>query len=542
MRVFIILLFMIVLSQALFAARTGDPKISRGGTFYSNIGSAPPSLNPLSSTDGYASEVQSYVMEELASRNIETFQWEPALAKSWIIAKNGMSFVFTLKEGIKWHDGKPLSVKDVKFSFDAIMHPKNKYRTAHLMPYYENIKEVKILDKRTVRFMVKKKYFNNFAVVASMTVVPQHIYENPTEAQRKKLSKTLVGTGPYVLKKYQRGRSIILNGNPHWWGLADKKNKIKHNFGKITIKFVKDETVSMQMLERKDIDFMGFTAEQYVKKAKGKHWGKDVFKFQVANKAPKGYSFIGWNLRNVLFQNKNVRKALYHLINRKLMIKKFEYDFSVPATGPQHVSSIYANPRVKAVEYNPQKALALLRKEGWKDSNKDRILDKIIDGRRVNFKFTILEPRKEFEKYLTIFKEDASKVGVDVNIKTIEWSSFLKLLHERKFEAVRLAWGGGGVDWDPKQIWHSHSAKSGSNFIGYKNPKVDRLIDQARIIMDRKKRVKILHKVYKMIADDHPYVFFFNRKYSFYGHTNRVKKKKDTYTYGIGTYYWWLQK
>ena len=542
MHIFIFLLSAILLSSPLFAAKSDSMKVSRGGTFYFNIGSAPPSLNPLSSTDGYATRVQSYVMEELAVRNIETLKWEPALAKSWTIAKDGMSFVFKLKENIKWHDGRPLSVEDVKFSFDAIMHPKNKYRTAHLMPYYENIKEVKILDKKTIRFVVKRKYFNNFAVVASMTIVPKHIYENPTKAQKKKLSKTLVGTGPYILKRYKRGRNIILNANPHWWGIKDNKNKDKHNFSKITIKFVKDETVSLQMLEKQDIDFMGLSTEQYVKKAQGKRWGKNVFKYKVANKAPKGYSFIGWNLRNVLFSNKNVRKALYHLINRDLMIKKFEYDFSIPATGPLDTSSIYSNSKVRAVEFNPKKALAILRKEGWKDSNKDRILDKVINGKRVDFKFTILEPRKEFEKYLTIFKEDASKVGVNVSIKTVEWSSFLKLLHERKFEAVRLAWGGGGVDWDPKQIWHSNSAKSGSNFIGYKNSQVDKLIDKARITMDRKKRIKILHKVYKMIAEDYPYVFFFNRKYSFYGHTGRVKKKKDTYTYGIGMYYWWLHK
>ena len=541
MRVFVVLLFMIVLSQTLFAAQPDDSKVSRGGTFYFNLGTAPPSLNPLSSTDGYARKVQSYVMEGLAFRNIESLEWEPALAESWIVEKDGMFFDFKLKEGIKWHDGRPLSVEDVKFSFDAIMHPKNKYRTAHLMPYYENIREVKILDKRTVRFVVKRKYFNNFGVAASLRIIPKHIYENPTEAQRKKLGKTLMGTGPYVLKKYNRGRNIILAANANWWGLKDKANKMKHNFSKITIKFVKDETVSLQMLERKDIDFMSFTTEQYVKKAKGKHWGKNVFKFQVSNKAPKGYSFIGWNLRNVLFKNKNVRKALYHLINRKLMIKKFEHDLSVSATGPYDISSIYSNPHVKAVEFNPRKALAILRKEGWKDSNKDRILDKIIDGKRVDFKFTILEPRKEFEKFLTIFKEDASKVGVNVNIKTVEWSTFLKLLHERKFEAVRLAWRST-IDWDPKQIWHSSSAKSGSNFIGYKNPQVDKLIDQARITMERRERIKILHKVYSMIAQDYPYVFFFNRKYSFYGHTDRIKKKKDTYAYDIGTYYWWLQK
>ena len=133
------------------------------------------------------------------------------------------------------------------------------------------------------------------------------------------------------------------------------------------------------------------------------------------------------------------------------------------------------------------------------------ILDKVIDGKKTKLSITILEPNKEFVKYLTMYKEDAKKAGVEINVKLIEWNAFLKLLDERKFQAVRLGWGAGSVDWDPKQIWHSESQKGGSNFIGYKNPEVDKLIDEARTILDFEKRQKVLRKVFKLIADDVPY-------------------------------------
>lgn len=542
LRNLVLLLTLALTANATLAAKQlGNPKAPKKGTFKYNLETAPTTLNALSSTDAYASRVQAYILESLLDRNVDTYEWEPALASKWEVSKDGTKFTFTLRDGVKWHDGKPLTVEDVKFSFDAIMHPKNKYKTAHLKSYYENIKEAKILDKKTVQFVAKQKYFRNFDTVAGLTIVPKHLYENPDKKMEKKLNKTLIGTGPYILDKYQRGKKLELKLNKNWWGLKARKGL--NNFNKISMKFIKEDTKAIQHLERGNLDFIGLQPEKYVKNTKGPKWGKKVFKVKVQNKSPKGYSFLAWNNKNVLFKNKNIRKAMNHLFNRELMIEKFLFNMSMPATGPLYLQSDYADNKVKPMAYNPKKALEILRKEGWKDTDGDQILDKMIDGKKVKFSFTILEPLQDFMKYLTIFKEDAKKAGIDVNLKYVEWNTFIKLLDERKFEAVRLAWGGGAVDWDPKQIWHSASiANGGSNFISYNNPTVDKLIDEARGTLEKKKRVKILQKVFRTIADDAPYIFLFNRKFELYGHTKRMERVKDTYNYGIGTGYWWVTK
>ena len=172
------------------------------------------------------------------------------------------------------------------------------------------------------------------------------------------------------------------------------------------------------------------------------------------------------------------------------------------------------------------------------------MLDKVIGGVKRKLRLTILEPRKDYRKYLTVFQQDAKRVGVDIQIKLIEWNTFIKLLDERKFDAVRLGWSGGGmVDIDPKQIWHSTSYKNkGSNFIGYSNKKVDQLIDEARMTLDRKQRIALLKKVFRLVADDVPYAFLFNSKYGMYAHSKRLKRKKDTYKFSIGSSYWWLER
>ncbi|ATH06656.1 peptide ABC transporter substrate-binding protein [Halobacteriovorax marinus] len=525
------------------ALGVGSPKAIKGGTFKYNLGQAPTTLNPLSSTDAYASSVQSYIIESLADRNPDTYEWQPLLAKSWEVSKDGTEYTFTLRDGVKWHDGKPLTIEDVKFSFDAIVDPTNKYKTAQIKPYYENIASAEVIGKNKIKFTAKKKYFGNFDVVAGLSIVPKHIYENPTEKQQKKLNKTLIGTGPYTLDGYRRGKHITLLNNKSWWGAKDPARKFEHNYGRILMRFVKDGTVAIQRLQKGDLDFNGLTVEEFERKTNGPQWGKSVFKVKTQNKAPTGYGFIGWNLKDRIFKSKKVRVALYHLLDREKMIEKFRFGMSLPATGPLYRQSIYANEKVKPVLYDPKKALKLLREDGWADTDKDGILDKVIDGQKVNLSFTILEPNQEFVKYLTIYKEDAKKAGVDINVKFVEWNTFIKKLDERSFEAVRLAWSGGSINWDPKQIWHSSSASaSGSNFISYSNPKVDKLIDEARVTLDKEKRIVLLKEVYKQIAEDVPYAFFFNEKYRFYGHTDRLKREKDTYQFDLGLSYWWLKK
>lgn len=513
-------------------------------TFKINLRQSPPTINPLSSTGTYASKVQAYVLEGLLERDIETFVWKPALASAWETAKDGLSYTFTLKDNLKWHDGKPITIADVKFSFDAIMEPDNKYKTAHMRFLYENIKEAKIIGKNKITFFAKKKYFKNFEVCAGLTIIPKHLYENPSKKQKKKLNKTLVGSGPYILKKFKRGKSIVLVKNKNWWGHTEGSRVKENNFDKILIRFVKDTTIAIQRAEKGDIDYLEtLSAEDYVKKTTGKKWGVTIDKYKVQNLVPVNYGFVGWNLKHPLFKSVKMRKALALLLNRKEMAAKFRFGLSLLATGPLYRQSPYANKSVTAVPFKPEDALSLLKEEGWSDSDKDQVLDKMVNGKKVDLRFTILEPNKEFMKYLTIYKEDAKKVGVDIKLKFVEWNTFLKLLDERKFEAVRLGWGGGSIDWDPKQIWHSESVNNkGSNFIGYSNKKVDKLIEISRVTLDRKKRIEYLSQVYKLIADDYPYAFFFNDKYKFYGANKRLNIKKDTYKYGVGSGFWTVTK
>jgi len=501
--------------------------------FYMNINTEPSGLNPAKSTDGAASSVQGYIVETLLGRNINTWEFTPKLAVKWKISDDKTKFTFWLRENVKWHDGVLFTAEDVEFSFTNTFNVK-RWKNADKQQIYENIKSVKAVGKFKVEVEVKEAIYSNFdLIVEELSIIPKHFYDK--KEKKSYFNKHLIGTGPYKLEKWHRGNRIVLVKNKDWWGKDDDYFQGKFNFPKMVLRWVADSTVSIEMLKKGKLDFQGMRAEDYQKKTKGPMWGKSVHRVKMKNNSPKSYCFIGMNFKDPILKNRNIRKALFHLLNRKLMIQKFENSMSVPAIGPIFPKSPYASIDLKPVKFNPKKALAMLKKEGWKDSNGDGLLDK--NGKKMSF--TILEPGSAYVKYHTIFKEDARKVGVEILIKQIEWNSFLKLVtQDKNFQMCRLCWGATSLDWDPKQIWHSDSIISGSNFISYKNKIVDKNTDLAIKEFDRSKRIELLRKVEKEIVNDVPYLFYTFQDSSFYGHSDRVLKEKDTFKYGAGVSSW----
>ncbi len=505
------------------------------GVFFDNLQLEPETLHPIKSSDYYSSQIQSYVLDSLMIRDPDTYEFKPYLAYKYTMSPDQKTYRFYIRKNAKFHDGKPVTAYDVKFFYDAIHDPK--FEAYNIIPYYDGLKSVKVIDDYTLEIRLKNNYFGNFATMAGLTAIPRHIYNND-----KKNNKILVGSGAYKLAKYNKGRSIILEKNPQWWGHKVKDLKTTYRIPKIYFRFIKESLVSLEVFKKGQLDFTGLRVEDYVTKTQGTQWGKKYFKKKTQNSAPKGYGYVGWNLKKELFKDRKVRWALAHLMNRRLMIKKFLFDMSLLATGPWYQQSPYAA-KVEPFKYNPKKAQMLLRKAGWADSNKDGILDKKIKDKRVDFKFTLLLVNKEREKYFTIYKEDLKKSGIDMKLQYLEWSSFLKKLDEKEFDAVNLGWSAGSVDNDPKQIWHTSSIKKGgSNFISYSNSKVDKLIDKGRNILDRSKRIKVYKKIYRKIAYDAPYIFMFNRIYDLYAVSDRVSMEKDTYKYTIGRNYWQLKQ
>ena len=518
-------------------AKSENSNIStpREETLFRNLGAEPETLHPIRSADVYARRVLGYVFDALLQRNPDTYKLESHLAEKWEVDKTHKEFTFTIRSNVKWHDGRPLTVKDVAFSFKAYKDPS--FGGPHLLPYLENMESVEILDEKRVRFKANQKYFGNLSILGTLKIIPEHIYKN----KEKKLNRIAVGSGPYILKKYEKGKKITLEQNKDWWGRSVKSNTHRINY--IVFRFIRDENDQLIRMAAGGFDFLFLRPEAYMKKTGKPPWGETIIKKEISNKAPGGYNYIGWNLQNPLFQSRKTRKALTYLMNRKLMNTKFQYGKSRLATGPWYPWSDYADSSIQPIPFDLKKGGELLSEDGWKDTDQNGVLDKVIQGQKKDFKFTLIFANKDFEKYLTVYQQDLKKSGIDMSLRFMDWSAFLKLVLEKKFEAVTLGWGGGSVELDPKQIWHSESSrKGGHNFISYLNPEVDRLIDAGRVELDRNERIKIFKKVYRLIVKDYPYLFLFSTPVRFYAHAKKLKMEKETYNYELGEQYWQLNK
>ena len=498
----------LVLVSCLLSCRVEHKKveIKKSNTFFLKLRRTPENMHPIRSTDFYSGLLRRYILESLLKRDLNSYEWQPSLAKKWSLSSDKKTFVFEIHENLKWSDGKPLTVEDIKFSFDAYRNPE--YGGIRKLPSFENMEMAEILGDQKIQFKVKRSYFRNFSVIAQMPIIPQHIYKDP----RAKVSKTLLGSGPYMIEEYVHGKIIVLKKNPFWEARKNPLDQGQWSFEKIAFRIILEDTDSLLRMEKGDLDFVDIPPKLFFENTNHSPWGETIRKVQFQNKRPSYFGYIGLNMKNPLFQDKRVRKALAHLFNRRLINKKFHYNQMELAKGPWYFWSDYADPSVSAIEFDPQRARALLKLAGWRDKDKNGVLEKKIQGQTRELAFKILFSNPASEKYLTLYQQDLKRAGIQIKLQTLDWASFLRLVRKKQFDAMLLSWSGS-IDIDPKPVWHSESAQeNGANYISYSNPRVDKLIDRGRSQLNRNERIQTFRKVYKLIAEDVPYIFIFNRR------------------------------
>ncbi len=514
-----------------------NPKAIQGGTMNYNLSSEPESLHPIMGGDLNGSYIENYTLSTLCATDPNTNETVPSLAEKWELSKDGLVYTIHLRKNAFFHNGDPVTAEDVKFSFEAIREPK--HQALSIIPYIEGFSKIEVIDPLTIRFTAKQKYFKNLEVICGgyVKVIPKSVYGDIEKSV--KLQKEVVGTGPYKIERYDKGQMVVLKRFDKWFGKDLPENKGVLNFDQVNFRFTKEDSIIIERFKKGELDFYEPKVVDTYLKAE-KELGKKAKAYKVVNDMPKSYGFIGFNFRNPILADLATREALAHLTNRAEMNKKFRNNMSDLATGPAWVRSKQAAD-VKPINYDPKKAQEILKKVGWSDSDKDGILDRMVDGKKQEMKISLIYANKDNEKYWTILKEDAKKAGVEITLKFLEWNTFVKTIDDANMDMFAMTWGAGSVEPDPKQIWHSNSiGKGGSNYGAYKNVEVDKLIDEGRIELDPKIRGEAFKKAYTLIAKDVPYIFLFNNKYEFYLASNNMQKQGDTFRYDLGYTTWWM--
>ncbi len=463
-----------------------------------NLEAEPQTLNPVTASDAYESMINEGIYEGLITRDKETLQFKPQLAESFTISPDKRVYTFRLRAGVLWHDGQPLTVQDVKFTFDRIKDPK--VDAASLRTYFDEISGCEIVDAHTVRFITRRPYFKTLETLG-FAIIPQHIFGKGEDFNAHPAGRAPIGTGAYRFLHWQTGREIVLERNANYWGFAHGQHAWPT---RIVFKILPESNVTLQLLKRGDIDCYDRVSPL--------QWKRQLDAPGVESRIQKftydfpGYNYVGWNLRRPIFLDVRVRKALAMLMDRDRIIERVYLGLAQKTTGPFLPQDPCYNKDVAAIPFDPVAARALLDQAGWRDTNGDGVRDR--DGHPFAFDYLIPAGSDRAEQIGLIFQEELARSGIRLRIAKLEWAVFLKRMKRWEFDAVALSWALS-LDMDPYQIWHGSQAKltDSSNSIGYANPEADRLMEAARGEFNSVRRYALYRQLHAIIAADAPVIF-----------------------------------
>jgi len=416
------------------------------------------------------------------------------LAESWEVSPDGLTIVFHLRKDVVWEDGTPCTAHDVEFGYKTIIDPSTP------TPYAEDFRQIKtmsVLDPWTFKVTYEKPFAPALTSWGNLTVLPRHLLEGQ-EIARHKLTRHPIGLGPFKLQQWVPGEKLILSASQtHFAG--------RPHLDSYVFRFIPDAATLFLELQSGSIDLLGLTPMQFIRQTNTDFFTDNFQKFQYP---VFSYSYLAFNLLHPWFQDKRVRQALAYAIDKQEIIDGVLLGLAEQASGPYVPNTWPYNPRVRHYPYDPPRARSLMAEAGWTDSDQDGFLDR--DGKP--FEFTILtnmgNPLRL--KAATIIQWRLEMIGIKVHLHVLEWSTFInEFVDTKRFQALTLGWNIG-LDPDQYDIWHSRKTRPKElNFVSYRNPEVDALLEQGRRTFNVAERKHAYFRIQEILAEDLPYIFLY---------------------------------
>jgi peptide/nickel transport system substrate-binding protein len=344
--------------------------------------------------------------------------------------------------------------------------------------------------------------------------MPQHFYapylDKPNDYNQSK--GLLLGSGPYRLedpRNWSPDKGMVeLQRNPRYWG------PVQPSFDRLIWRVIENDSARLTTFLNGEIDAYGSRPREYQQLVadadlakKAEHW---EYMSPVA-----GYSYIGWNQQRgdapTWFADQRVRQAMTYLIDRDRIIEEIYLGYGEVAISPFNLNSKQHAPGLAARHYDEAKGIGLLKEAGFADRNGDGVLEDAV-GKPFEFELVYFQGNEDTGRMVLFLKDMLARAGILLRPKPTEWSVMIDLMKKRDFDAITLGWTSG-LETDLYQMFHSSQIEGGgNNFIGYKNPQLDRLIDEARATVDEEQRMPLWQAAETTLYEDQPYTFLMRRK------------------------------
>ncbi len=457
-----------------------------GGTFVFGRGGDSVKLDPAVVTDGESFRVTDQIFETLVQFNGSTTDIKPGLAKSWEISPDGLVYTFTLREGVRFHDGTPFDADAVKWNFDRWGNPDNPYRLpADTFEYYEDvagftdtIAGVEAVDPLTVRITLsapQAPFLLNLAL-------PAFAFASPTAmmADLENAYKNPVGTGPFRFVEWVPGDHITLDKNTDYWGE-------QANLDRVIVRVIPDNTARFLAVRSGSIDMMEGVNPEDLATARRDRTLSVIFRPSL------NIGYINMNLQMKPFNDVRVRQAIAAAINRPAIVESLYAGIGTVASQLIPPSLLGWNPDVKGPQYDPAKAKQLLTDAGY------------AGGFTTDFWYMPVS-RPYFPNPQAIAEAiaaDLAKVGIKANLKTEDWATYLTDRNQLKFPMWMLGWTGDNGDPDNFLFTFFGQFKPGIDN-SWDNPQVRDLLLQAQRTADSGERDAIYRQVNAIIDQEMP--------------------------------------
>lgn len=465
-------------------------------------------FNPLYAETSYDIYVNSAMFNSLLEVDFDG-AYIPSLAKSWDIDKDNNTITFHLRDDVKFSDGTPLTAKDVEFSYYVLADPTYDGPIALSAAGIKGFKEynegnadkiegIKVIDDHTIQIQLEKVLGTSLSDL-NIPVIPQHYYGKDFAKGKldgvKALEQQPLGSGPYVFEKFVPGQEVRLVANENYWKGAPK---IKHLIFKTTT-----EETAVQMLQTGETDY---ETSNITAKKDNVELLESLGFVDYSLLPTNGYGYIAFNHKLPKFQDVRVRKALAYGLNRQAIVDAVYQGLAEVRDVPQSKVS-WAYPDEKDIihyDYNPEKAKQLLDEAGWKVGPDGY---RYKDGQKFTIHFLASSPNPVNDALVPMAVENYKELGIEFVAEPLDFNAIIEKVNKGDFEMYFMAWGLT-PEPDPYTTFFS---KGSQNKIGYANPKVDELILKGREETDINKRKEIYHELYKVLNDDLPYIFLYQR-------------------------------
>ena len=463
-----------------------EPKY--GGTLIVALASNPPGLNPNLNYATITHLVTGQIFNSLVAYDYD-MKMLPELARSWTISPDNLTITFSLEPNVRFHDGKPLTSADVKFSIEEVAkkhHP--------LGPkVFGFLDRIDTPDPLTAVFRMKQPYPPMLSFLAGWyaSILPKHVYEGGDILTNPANLKP-VGSGPFVFKEYVSGSHVTVEKNPNYW------RKGRPYLDRIVFKIAPDENARVIAIERGELDLQGyygfpFSALARLQRVPGLKVEFDPNPFASALWAPI-------NLRNPILSKVEVRRALAHAINKEDILQKAMFGSGKVAVSPIPSDLAWAyNAKVKQYAYDPAEANRLLDRAGH---------PRAADGIRFKLNIYFDGGRQAHRKAAEIMRENLRAVGIDLDLRGTEMGSMMDAIYKSWSFDLGLHEVAMGPDpavgtarlYTTDQIVKVPFA----NGMGYSNQEVDKLFADAAQAADRRKRAELYGRIQEILVQDLP--------------------------------------